>query len=276
MMQYIAEAQGLWYEGTQAWLRRVQGQPIILPFVIADDPPPQDRLFVEDYFNSSTRIRRGRLFERDNNKNEWPADCVSRFPNRDTRNPSNAFNVNRTYRTATVQPKLGAEVDLGNSGASSRWVVVLSERIGQEGCFVTLKLKTHLGVLPELIVSEIPTGSRHNVLEAVEAVVETATIQAPQAVIDACRNAACYIISARHPASNPDGKNDLGPLVSYLGNQKMQAQADAGDLIRQLHVRAKANAAASHGTRPVSRSDAELAVSALAFLLQDFGWATND
>lgn len=276
MIQYIAEAQGLWYEGTQAWLRRVHGFPIILPFAIVDEQLPRDRLFVEDYFNSSTRIRRGRLFERDNDRNAWPADGVSRSPNRDTGNSSEVFNVNRTYRTANVQPKLGAEVELGDGGASSCWVVVLSERIGQEGCFVTLKLKTRLGVLPELIVSEIPTGSRHDVLEAVEAVVETATLQAPQAVIDACRNAACYIISARHPASNPGGKNDLGPLVSYLENQKMQAQADAGDLIRQLHVRAKANAAASHGTRPVSRNDAELAVSALAFLLQDFGWATND
>lgn len=275
-MQYIAEAQGIWYEGTQAWLRRLQGLPIILPFAIAGELPTPDRLFVEDYFNSSTRIRRGRLFERDNNKNGWPADCVSRFPNRDTSNPSNTFTVNRAYCTANVLPKQGAEVSLGDSGAGSRWIVVLSERIGLEGCFVTLKSKTHLGVLPELIISAIPADSRPNVQAAVEAVVETATIQAPQAAIDACRNAACYIIGAKHPASSPDGTNDLGPLVSYLLKQKMQAQADAGDLIRVLHARAKANGEASHGTRAVSRSDAELAVSALAFLLQDFGWAAND
>lgn len=276
MMQYIAEAQGLWYEGTQAWLRRVQSLPVILPFAIVDEMPRPDRLFVEDYFNSSTRIRRGRLFERDMNKNGWPADCVSRFPNRDMRNPSNTSNVNRAYCTASVQPKLGAEVDLGDSDASSRWIVVLSERIGLESCFVTLKSKTYLGVLPELIVSAIPAGSRHDVQAAVEAVVETATIQAPQASIDACRNAACYIISAKYPASSLGGTNDLGPLVRYLGEHDKQAQADAGDLIRRLHVRAKANGEASHGTRAVSRSDVELAVSALAFLLQDFEWAAND
>lgn len=275
-MQYIAEAQGLWYEGTQAWLRSVQGLPIILPFVIVDEGPTLDRLFVEDYFNSSTRIRRGRLFERDNNKNGWSANCVSRFPHRDTSNPSNTFNVDRAYCTASGSPKLGAEISLGDSGASSRWIVVLSERIGLEGCFVTLKSKTHLGVLPELIVSAIPPGSRHDVRAAVEAVIETATIQAPQATIDTCRNAACYITSAKYPASSPDGANDLGPLVRYLGEQGMKAQADAGDLIRLLHARAKANSEANHGTRAVSRSDAELAVSALAFLLQDFGWAVND
>lgn len=274
MMQYIAEAQGLWYEGTQAWLRRVQGQPIILPFVVADEQPLQDRLFVEDYFNSSTRIRRGRLFDRDHGMT-WSASCVSRFPNRDTSNPTDVFHVNRVYRTASVQPKLGIEVGLGDAIASSRWIVVLSERVGLEDCFVTLKSKTHLGVLPELIVSEIPEANRHDVLASIEAVIETAPIQAPQAVIDACRNAACYVISAKFPASNPDGKNDLGPLVRYLADQNTQAQAYAGDLIRCLHSRAKANAAASHGTRPVSRRDADLAVSALAFLLQDFGWGTE-
>jgi hypothetical protein len=276
MMQYIAEAQGLWYEGTQAWLRRVQGLPIILPFVVVDESLGLDRIFVEDYFNSNTRIRRGRLFERDESKNGWPAGTVSRFSNQDTHNPSNTFNVNHAYRTADAHLKLGAEVSLGDSRASSRWIVVLSERIGQEGYFVTLKSKTHLGVLPELIVSEIPAGSRHNVLVVVEAVVEMATSQAPQAAIDACRNAACYIISTKYPASSPDGTSDLGPLVSYLGKQKMQAQAEAGDLIRLLHARAKANGEANHGTRAISRSDAELAVSALAFLLQDFGWAAND
>ena len=233
MMQYIAEAQGLWYEGTQAWLRRVQGQPIILPFVIVDERLRPDWLFVEDYFNSSTRIRRGRLFERDESKNGWPAGTVSRFPNQDTHNPSNAFNVNRAYRTADAHLKLGTEISLGDSGASSRWIVVLSERIGQEGCFVTLKAKTHLGVLPELIVSAIPAGSRRDVQVAVEAVVEAATLQAPQAAIDACRNAACYIISAKYPASSPKGTNDLGPLVRHLV-ERDEAQADAGDLIRLL------------------------------------------
>lgn len=275
MMQYIAEVQGLWYEGSQAWLRLVQGHPIILPFTIIGEQGGAERVFLEDYFNSSTRIRRGRLFVRDG-LDTWRASGVSRFPHHDTSNAADVFRVNRAYRTADTLLKPGAEVDLGNSGASSRWLVVLMERIGLESCFVTLRSKSQFGVLPELIVSEIPAPSRRDVLASIEAVVETAPIQAPQAVIDACRNAACNVISAQHPASNPDGKKELGPLVRYLVDHEMQAQADAGDLIRSLHSRAKPNAAASHGTRPVSRNDAELAVGALAFLLQDFGWAVNE
>jgi hypothetical protein len=78
------------------------------------------------------------------------------------------------------------------------------------------------------------------------------------------------------PDSNPNGKNDLGKLVKYLANDKMDALAHAGDLINRLHSRAKANAAASRGTRPVSRRDAELAVGAIAFLLQDTGCADDE
>lgn len=274
MMQYIAEAQGLWYEGSQAWLHRIQGRPLILPLLIDGKHPQLELLFYEDYFNSSTRIRRGRLFEKDA-RNGWPAHCVSRFPNCDVSDRTAVFNVNRSYRTANVQVKPGDEIELGDYGSRSRWIVVLAERTDLEGHVLTLKSKTLFGVLPELIPDAIPESNRHDVVCSLDAVVEAASVQAPQSVIDACRTAACHVISAKFPGSNPDGKNDLGKLVKYLANGA-RALADASDLINSLHSRAKANAAAIHGTRPVSRRDAELAVDALAFLLQDFGWAANE
>jgi hypothetical protein len=191
-------------------------------------------------------------------------------------NAANVFNANRAYKTADIHIKPGTEIELGDQGSGSRWIVVLSEHIGLEGHFLTLKSKTLFGVLPELATDAIPESNRHDVVGSLNAVVEAASVQAPQSVIDACRNAACHVISARFAASNSDGKNDLGKLVKYLVNEKMSALADAVDLINRLHSRAKANAAASHGTRPVSRRDAELAIGALAFLLQDAGWAVNE
>lgn len=272
MIQYIAEAQGLWYEGSSSWLRRIQGNPMILPLSVDGGMPGQDLLFHEDYFNSATRIRRGRLFEKDP-RNSWPATRVARFPNHDLNNAADVFNVNRAYRTADIKVKPGAEVVLGNA---SRWLVVLSERIDLEGYFLTLKSKTLFGVLPEPVPDAIPGSNRSDVLNSLNAVVAAAGGQAPQSVIDACRNAACHVISAMFPASNPNGECDLGKLVTSLVNSKKTALADAGDLINKLHSRAKANAAATHGTRPVSSRDAELAISSLAFLLQDAGWAVNE
>ena len=275
MIQYVAEAQGLWYEGSGSWLRRIQGNPMILPLSVAGRAPGQELLFHKDYFNSATRIRRGRVFEK-GVRNGWAADCVARFPDRDLNNAANDFNVNRAYKTADIQIKPGTEIELGDHGSSSRWIVVLSERIGLEGHFLTLKSKTLFGVLPELVPDAISESNRHDVVGSLNAVVEAASVQAPQSVIDACRNAACHVISAMFPDSNPNGKNDLGKLVKYLANDKMDALAHAGDLINRLHSRAKANAAASRGTRPVSRRDAELAVGAIAFLLQDTGCADDE
>ncbi|MGC1547402.1 MAG: hypothetical protein WA777_02635 [Rhodanobacter sp.] len=273
MIQFIAEAQGLWYEGSQSWLRRIQGHPMTLPFAVVGKPAGQELLFLEDYFNSATRIRRGRLFEKDG-RNGWPADVVSRFPNRDLHNAANLFSVNRSYKTADIQIRPGDEIELGDNGARSRWIVVLSERTGLDGHYVTLKSKTFFGVLPELLTDQIPESNRHDVVSSMEAVVDAASIQAPQSVIDACRNAACHLISAKFFESNPDGRKDLGGLVSWLAQDKKMCSS-ASYLINDFHSRAKANAAASRGTRPVSRRDAELAVSALAFLLQDFEWGSE-
>jgi hypothetical protein len=275
VIHYIAEAQGLWYEGSSSWLRRIQGNPMILPLSEVGATSGKEMLFHEDYFNSATRIRRGRVFEKDA-RNRWEASCVARFPNRDLANPGNAFDVNRSYKAADTQIKPGTEIELGAYGSVSRWIVVLCERVGLEGYFLTLKSKTLFGVLPELIPDDIPEASRHDVIGAVDAVVEASSVQAPQSVIDACRNAACHVISAKFTDSNPTGKSDLGELVNYLLSDKKQTLADASDLINRLHSRAKANASASHHTRPVSRRDAELAVGSLAFLLQDAGWAVNE
>jgi len=57
MIQYIAEAQGLWYEGSSSWLRRIQGSPIILPLSVLDGIPNRESLFHEDY--SVMRVRCG-------------------------------------------------------------------------------------------------------------------------------------------------------------------------------------------------------------------------
>ena len=181
---------------------------------------------------------------------------------------------------------------LGDNNAQSYWTVVFSEKAGLDAHYLTLKSKTYLGVLPEVNRSAIPEANRQDILQALDAVVEAAPIQAPQPVIDACRNTACHMITAKFSESNPKGDKDLGKLVAWLeregrGKDKpgrktcteaasalvCMLDSYAGYLIKELHSRAKANASADRKTRPVSRQDANLAVDAIAFLLQDFGWA---
>ena len=284
-MNYIAEA-GIWYEGDSFALRVMLQNTILLPICFPDHHLDGVMLFREDYSDAATRIRRGRLYREDNRMKTWGAENVSLFPHSDGRHKTNDFRVNHSYITAEGPVNPGWTAVLGDNNAQSYWTVVFAEKMGLEAHYLTLKSKTYFGVLPEVNRDAIPEANRQDILRALDAVVETAPIQAPQPIIDACRNAACHMISAKFPGSNTNGKKDLGHIVKWLikvGTIESCAHAasaipclldaSSGHLINQLHSRAKANAAAQHGTRPVSQQDANLAVDAIAFLLQDFGWA---
>ena len=290
-MNYIAEA-GIWYEGDSFALRVMMQNTILLPICFPGHLPGGDMLFREVYFDSATRVRRGLLYRQDGNSRTWGAENVSLFPHSDGRHRTNVFRVNRCYITAEGPVNPGWTAVLGDNNAQSYWTVVFSEKAGLDAHYLTLKSKTYFGVLPEVNRSAIPEANRQDILQALDAVVEAAPIQAPQPVIDACRNTACHMITAKFSESNPKGDKDLGKLVAWLeregrGKDKpgrktcteaasalvCMLDSYAGYLIKELHSRAKANASADRKTRPVSRQDANLAVDAIAFLLQDFGWA---
>ncbi|MHB8392298.1 MAG: hypothetical protein ACYDBH_22420 [Acidobacteriaceae bacterium] len=271
-MSYIAEAQGIWYEGSSSWLRLMQQHPLLLPIHFVDHLPDAEMLFREEYFNSAARIRRGWLYER-TDRFGWGPGCVSRHPLREYNNHNTGLTMSKAYKAAECSVRNGWTAILGDNNAQSHWTVVFAERAGLDAHYLTLKSKTYFGVLPEVNREAIPAPNRQDILQALDAVVEAAPIQAPQPVIDACRNAVCHMISAQFPQSNPTGEKDLGPMVRWLNDKEHRTKADAADIVNRLHSRAKANAAAQHGTRPVSQQDANLAVDAIAFLLQEFEWA---
>ena len=291
-MNYIVEAEGLWYEGTSANLRLMLQHPTVLPINFVGDESKIRRVFLEEYFNSATRIRRGRLYDEEpsGGRPTWWPGKISHFPYAEQQRKG--FHVNASYKAAESLVMPGWTAILGDNNAQSYWTVVFSEKAGLDAHYLTLKSKTYFGVLPEVNRDAIPEANRQDILQALDAVVEAAPIQAPQPVIDACRNTACHMITAKFSESNPKGDKDLGKLVAWLeregrGKDKpgrktcteaasalvCMLDSYAGYLIKELHSRAKANASADRKTRPVSRQDANLAVDAIAFLLQDFGWA---
>ena len=280
-MNYIVEAHGLWYEGNQGWLQLLQQHGPLLPLEISGINNAQELLFREDYFDVATRVRCGRLYVK--TSESWAPENV--FPR-----PYQDFQINARYKAYEFVLKDCATAVLGRNGGKSYWTIVLSERaVGAH--YLTLKSKTYFGVLPEVNRDAIPEANRQDILQALDVVVEAAPIRAPQPVIDACRNAACHMITARFSESNPKGERDLAQLASWLekeGHCKKKAHkadAEATDalielpdsyasyLLNELHRRAKANADAARRTRPASQQDANPAVDAIAFLLQDFGWA---
>ena len=292
-MNLMVEACGLWFEGNREFLRVMAPHPILLRAHFPDNGlGAAEMLFREDYFSSVTRVRRGRLYQKvEHAPRMWRALNVSWAPYNDIgARTSSEFYANQVYEASPTNCRLGQSVALGDSGEQSYWQVALSERT-QDAHYVTLKSKTYFGVLPEVNWEAIPEANRQDIQQALDAVVEAAPTQVPQPVIDACRNAACHMIAARFPGSNPKGGKDLAQLASWLeqeGHRKKKARkadAEATDalielpdsytsyVVNELHRRAKANAVAARCTRPASQQDANLAVDAIAFLLQDFGWA---
>ena len=288
-MDYIAERYGEWYEGNAASLRLMVQNLLLLPVRLPEHDGHPEILFREEYFNSATRIRRGRLYQKTEHFG-WGPGCVSRFPLQEYGNTQVGLAMEKVYRAAENLMLAGRPVVLGAGDGESHWLVVFAEKTSD--CqYLTLKSKTYFGVLPEVNWEAIPEANRQDIQQALDAVVEAAPTQAPQPVIDACRNAACHMIVARFPGSNPKGRKDLAQLASWLeqeGHRKKKARkadAEATDalielpdsytsyVVNELHRRAKANAAAARCTRPASQQDANLAVDAIAFLLQDFGWA---
>lgn len=262
-MEYLAKKHGLWMEGACSRLRLVTPPPIVLPFGLSGYANGNVYAFCEDYFDSATRVRRGRLYQ-SAGRNGDRFEEVSFFP---YPSPSNGCPIDEIYETARLTVKAGQEVILGDNLAQTYWTVVLAERRGLDAYYITLKSKTFLGVLPELLSDTIPEKSREDIQRALDAVVEAAPIQAPQPVIDACRVAATHILLAMYPQIT---KNELGQIVGKLDNGSCIQSAT--NLINKLHTRAKPSGPANNDTRLVSQRDADLAVSAIAFLLQDFGW----
>jgi len=268
-VDYIVEIEGDYYEGTNVKLRLMSSLSPILRFGLCSDNLVNEHIFVEDYFNSSTRIRRGRLYVQSSYKS-WRVSNVTPRPIVCT---SDSAIINCSYSSAldkdviaTLTP--GKEIFLGGDGIKSYWTVILSEKTISGAYSITLKSKTFLGVLSELLSEEIPANNREDIHRALNAVVEAASVHAPQPVIDACRVAATHMLLAMYPQIT---KNELGQIVGKLDNGS--CIQSAANLINKLHSRAKPSGPANNDTRPVSQRDADLAVSAIAFLLQDFGWA---
>lgn len=192
LSDYIAQIEGDYYEGTHVKLRLITPQPVILSSRLEDKFAHSGSkiIFVEDYFNSGTRIRRGRLYM-ESNKKSWSPENISPKPVSTDIDPSGVIvaNVNESYETYTGQDKkYGSAIVLGDGSVESRWRVVLAERVLSDGLMVTLNSKTFLGVLPDVVLEAIPEKNRQDILQAIDAVVESATSQAPQPVIDTCRN----------------------------------------------------------------------------------------
>jgi hypothetical protein len=141
---------------------------------------------------------------------------------------------------------------------------------------VTLRARSNLGFLPDLILDAVPESARERVSAAVTKVVDGAHRSSGITVVDLCRDALVVILSAHlvHDLGSASkiSEKDLADLISELPEDKRLFRS-AADVVCKLHPRGKSNEQYRRGTRDVTDTDGMLAIEALGFVLRDLGWA---
>lgn len=266
-MKFLARKQGLWCQGAYDRMQLINPPPTVLPMKLVKDEFHQFQ-FKEDYFNSMTRIRRGTIYQEETTRGTR-FGAFSFFP---YSSPSNGADVDELYSVASYKFHVGTEVILGSEDSTSHWIIVLEERSPPDAYYLTLKSKSYLGVLPDIILERLPMSSKEHVITCLETVTSSAPFGEPQPVIDACRNAAIAMILAHYGL---DVKNkELAEIVKKLDERdKGSCVQSAANIINRLHTRTKLSGREKHNLRPPAQRDADLAVDAIAFLLLEFGWA---
>jgi len=247
-------------------------------------------VFREDSYDPVTRVRRGRLYFWDGQSQprEW---YVSQHPAifNDVGAADTQGRFRKTLSTFVPIHDLASKLKknsrlslaLGVADAMTLWRIVSIEKIAAGEDLVTLRGRSSLGTLPNLIDELIPVNGRQQVAAAIDRVTDAAYRESPTSLVDQCRNAAQVVLS--HWLADQSGDpsvlaKDLGDvinaLIEHLGN-KRHAMIDAANLIRVLHPRGKANEQNRRGLRMPVEEDGELALHGLGFLLREIGWAEN-
>lgn len=276
------------YESVGGTWRAIVPPPVtaLAEFVAAAPWPilsERSMVFREESFDATTRVRRGRLYvpAGQSRQQAWALP----HPVYGALGSANRVPDGRVERTLRVFEPYQVATDLFRKqliiGApESAWFVLAAERISTGELLLTLKARRAFGILPELSTDLIPEVGRHAVVETTSKLLDAAYREAPGSVVDRARDAAHACLAAWAVSERDDPKlltDDLGPLIKRLLHHdtagRRHAFMDAANLVRLLHARGKWNERKKRELRPISEDDAELAIRAVGFLIQEFGWA---
>ncbi len=236
-------------------------------------------LFREDYFDPVTRVRRGRFYARNESQpSNWsvpPHPALSdeqRQAGRDGRlqKSLNSFHdwPARMEISARAQH---TTIVLGVKQAATLWRVIAIEQISTGEDLVSLKSRSNMGVLPELLEEKVPPAHKRGISESVDRLVDTAYRGGPEAVIDRCRDlaAATLGVDLGRPAK------DLSDLANLAAKQNRLLLSSAARILCLLHSRAKPSVQFQRSVLHPTEEDAALALECTASILRELGWTAH-
>lgn len=273
----LGEKDGVFYEGDDTQLWAINPAPVISP---AQFNPPISLVenagilsgtswyFREDYFDSTTRIRRGRFYGVDGVGHPWWGyNRVSSWPRAPLPNPSANVQMDHVYRRIKINTPRDelikdTAVSLGSAGYESDWRVIDVEQTTSDELLFTLKSTFPFGVLPRL-----KAGDRE-VRDAYEKVLDAALKYAPVPVVDVCRESTCVVLGKFFGVGR-----DLSKVINKVPEDRIMLKS-AASIINRLHPRGKI-AEAGRRLRPIIDDDAALAVRLFGFILMELEYAAG-
>ena len=280
----VETSTGIVFESRGGCYREVWPAPVVSAavFIAAGQGTPasmpdlsrvgqEARIFREDSFDATTRIRRGRFYH-----------CGGRIgPTRVRfRDGSDAL-ASLHHFLAYGAPPAARLVALGVE--DSLWRVLNAERITTGEWLVTLKARGGAGLLPEVDLDKVPELGRAEVAKAVDHLVDVAHRETPGSIVDAARNTAALLMGVYAAGLEADAgrrreirHKDLGKVCAHFAShptlKTQEVAMSTGHILARLHPRNKPNEQQRHDLRSITEDDATFAVSAIGLLLNEFQW----
>jgi len=250
----------------------------------ANDLAPNSLLFREETYNSSSRIRRGRLYKAgDTQPVEWHV-----FPHPAIAREILEAQVNggrlRKSMFAFYSFRLRQHLDnlkvkrpvfiLGAEGGFTIWTLVNTETSATGEEIVVLRARKSVGALPHLNVEKILAVDGKPVIDLIEKLEAELFNAGPESIVDRARDTATAILSKYLQSIDKvaPGK-DLGDLVKIIAKEKLEIVESSAKIIARLHARGKHAEQERRAPRPITEQDAEYSVQAVGAILCDLGWA---
>lgn len=283
----ISEADGTIYEGDVNSGFRPAIPPLVVPihfpaFTLTSWTSKVGKysltLFREDFFDPITRVRRGRIFVLRSPSQPVTWTVYDPFRPRPQLNTMNREERVQLYERSCLSPLRTGVLSsanhiaiIGEEPFISFWKIVSIETSVHETPILTLKSYRSLGDLPELDQDCVPQELKTTLVEVLEKVANSNHRSGAVDVVDRCRDALSVVFG--HLSGNRG--DDLGHAIKKVQSLKGSPQLAcyAANVVARLHSRGKPNEEFTHGTRPVSEEDAQLAVGCLGLVLKEVGWA---
>tara|TARA_R110000744_G_scaffold299518_8_gene408909 strand:+ start:1427 stop:2305 length:879 start_codon:yes stop_codon:yes gene_type:complete len=243
-----------------------------------DSKPTQ--IFVEDYFDPVTKIKRGRFYGNPH-EFEWYIQDSTRKDLALAACRDGAAQRDRliTYQRSPLSELRNSlaypDVVLGKEPFITIWKIVSIETSVFDVPIVTLKSHRSLGELPNIVKSNVPEDVHSSLVNALEKLESSVNRLGPTDVVDRCRDVLSIVFGTLSNDRTKDLGVSINNYVKALPKNQDNMVAWAARIVNRLHPRGKPNEQFKQGFREPSEQDAQLAVKCVWIVLIELGWGSS-